>query len=217
MIQDASVKAYNDYTWELQTKGHHLAFHRDDLLIHAGAIQAVGAQTLTLESPGPSEVPAGSLVFVTHSGALTPKVRIGASYVSGTRILTLDKVWGTNPTLPGDYLIYAAPEVPATVPADLISVLGDAGAALGLKWGGKAVVPTSIVAGVNTINQFTVAQAPAPANFFVPRCFIFFGGALDTYMGFVDAYAQVAGPKGLITPKTALPSAPSVADTVVLF
>lgn len=217
VIQDASVKAYNDDTWELQTKGHHLAFHRDELLIHAGAIQAVGAQTLTLESPGPASVPAGSMVHVTHAGTLTPKVRAASSYDPATRILTLDKVWGTNPTLPGEYLLYAAPEVPATVPADLITVLGDAGAALGLKWGGKAVVPTSIVAGVNTINQFTTALVQPAANFFKPRAFVFFGGALDLYMGFVEAYAQIAGPKGLITPKTALPSAPSVADTVVLF
>jgi hypothetical protein len=217
-LQDVTVsKAWNDDVWEIQTKGHHLAMHPPELLIHAGAIQAVGSQTMTLESPGPSDVPLGSLVYVTHAGALTPKVRSAASYDSATRILTLDKGWGTNPTLPGDYLVYGAPEIPAAVPADIVSVLGDGGAAIGLKWSGKGSVPTSIVVGVNTVNQFTTALTQAFADFYVPRTFIFFGGALDLYFGFVDDYAQIAGPKGLITPKRALPVAPSVGDTVVLF
>jgi hypothetical protein len=219
-LQDiTAVKIWNDDEWEIQTKDHHLAMHKDPLLVHAGVVQAIGAQSLTLENtPYPPDVPPGAMVHVTHSGPNTPRIRLAAAagYNAATGLLPLDKVWGTLPILPGEYRIYAAPEVPSVVPADIQTVLGDAAAAIGMKWSGKSVVPTSIVAGVNTQFQFTTALTKTYADFFVPRAFVFHGGALDLYFGFVDDYAPIAGPKGLITPKAPLPAEPAVGDTVIL-
>jgi hypothetical protein len=219
-LQDVTAtKVWNDDTWEIQTRDHHLAMHKDPLLIHAGAVQAVGSQSLTLENPGPVDVPAGALVQVLHAGATkTPAIRNAQAYDSGTRLLTLNKVWDVLPTLPAEYMIWAAPDVPTTVPADIQSLQGSAAAATGLRYASLGPVITEIPAtGVLTVAQFAVTLTQSMTDFYVPRTFFFHGGVLDKYMGFVHSYDfDTPSGRGLISPKWNLPALPAPGDVVVL-
>jgi hypothetical protein len=214
-----ATKAWNDDEWEIQTKDHHLAMHKDPLLIHAGAVQAVGAQSVTLENPGPVDVPPGSLIQVLHAGtSKSPAIRNAGSYDAANRIVTLNKVWDILPTLPGEYMIWAAPDVPTTVPADIQSVQGVSAAATGLRYAGAGVVVTQIpTTGVLTVAQFSVTLTQTLTDFYTPRSFFFHGGVLDKYMGLVDHYSfDTPSGKGLITPKWNLPALPAPGDVVVL-
>lgn len=216
-VKDATgTKAWNDDSWELRTEGHHNAFYSDKLLLHAGAVQAVGASSLTLENtPYPANVPPGSLIRVKDSGGIWRVAIAGSTYNPSTGLLSISLPWPALPTLPAEYYIVAAPEVPGTVPADLVSVAGDVDAATGMKWAGRQTISTQVVAGVLSVNQFSTALTKSIADYYRPRAFYFDGGALDKYMGFVESYDFVGG-LGLISPALALPLIPAVNDKLTL-